>query len=302
MEKLNFLTFKAKVIILAVLAAVFANFSKKTEKKMRKTINDAWKEFSLKCVRNSWKDLLEANMHIFCKIPEFRNALIRSQLSNYYVLRMLRDLYTSNKQENIIGKDEIEAIATCRKFDDVDFSALYPFRKVLLKSDIDNKKEIVKIFYKNSGCAESSEELCTILLHLFLGDQDFICWLAMLEEKPFFGKYLVKNIITSGDYSGENKKLVCDLIAEKGLKDMGLVELGYTKALLDIRPLLTRKSDIDIWECCLIKEVTPWMAVKEIQKYGIHGVEGLKELLKKGNTDLIAAFNYHINTQKKANT
>ena len=296
MERLSLFFFNVRAFFQSGLYVLLRLVSNSVSEKYLKHIDKTEEKFGIKAIRKEWCLALSAKMRYFALLPEFRRELILSKLNDLFVIDMLRSIDVEH-----LCLDEIRMIALNRKFSETGTDRLSSFKSKLLRSDLENKNEIIKIFYKNSKASESSHVLSDNLLKLIDNDLEFLYWLAISKNASASIKRTFIRKITAGDVNKEAQSKLRTFVEKVGLVDCDIENLnGYSELLLDIRQYLTRVEDIKIWEYYLLKGKNPEIIKLNVRRYGIESKNGLKMLLELNNKDVTDAYNFHYSVGNNA--
>lgn len=291
MEKMRIFFLNIRLFILFCLYHVISVFNKNLGKKYKRYIKKSVEKYACKAIRNGWTEILLEKMDIFCKSPKFRRELIVSEQSNKVVLALLKELRKNS--ENFIVEAELELLVCCRKFYDVDDKELYPLRKLLLSSSLDNKKDIVKLFYKNSERGETNDTLALEIIKMFVSDFDFIVWQASHESSVVLKNYFIQRAL-SMPVDEKLKKDFNGFVKSSGFAGCTVKWEGVNELLLNMRPYLWRIEDLEVWESYLLDAELLSTMKTQILKYGIKTQVGISKLLELNNNVIINAYNQNL--------
>lgn len=186
MEKLILCAFNLRVFLQQVICFVISFIYEDLGNVYRRHICKTCEKFGIKAIRKKRYLILSEKMRDFCKFPDFRRELILSELPSSFVVDMVHIAI----EESCLLQSDIELIAVNRNFSETEAERLQKFKYKLLLYDFKNKKEIIKIFYKNSDFGEKDDAISQKLIEIFSDDLDFICWLASKGSSPVLKKLL----------------------------------------------------------------------------------------------------------------
>ena len=286
MEKLSLFAFNLRAFFQALLCVIIRIFSVKVAKRYLNHIDKVDEKFGIKAIRKGWGSILCLKMRYFVQLPGFRRELILSKLPDEYILDMLRSIKLAQ-----LSTDDFVMIALNRSFKETGTANLNWFKRALFGLTIENKKEIIKYFYKNSGEGESSDLISELLLEDFEDDFEFIFWHVLNGGSNTIRKFFIKKLV-SGIANDKTKEQIKLFAENTGLGGCEFEKKSYSELLLGVRPFLTRKEDIEIWEHYLLKGKNIEIIKPQVRKFGIQSKKGLDMLLELNNKDIIDAYNY----------
>ncbi len=296
MERISLFLFNVRAFFQSLWYVLLRLCSKKVSERYLKHIDKTEAKFGIRAIRKEWHLVLCVRMRYFALLPEFRRELILSKLNDVLILDMLRFI-----DRDDLSLEEVKMIALNRRFNKSGTDRLSWFKSKLFCSELENKLEIIKIFYKSSEASESSAVLSDNLLKLIGNDLEFLYWLAISKDASATIKRAFIRKITAGDVSNDSKSKLRSFVEKVGLKDCDIENLnGYSELLLDIRQYLTRPEDVEIWEYYLLKGKNPEIIKLNVRRYGIESKNGLKMLLELNNTKIIDAYNFHYSVANNA--
>lgn len=291
MEKMRLFFLNIRLFFQSWLHFTISFFNECLGLKYERHIRTTLDNYACKAIRNGWTEILLKKMNTFCKSPKFRRELIVSEQSNKVVLALLKELRKGS--ESFIAEKELELLVCCRKFYNVDDKDLYPLRKLLLSSSLDNKKDIVKLFYKNSECGEMNDELALDVIKMFEDDFDFIVWQASHESSVVLKNYFIEKAL-SMPVDEKLKKDFEGFVCLSGFDGCTVKWHGVSELLLNMRPYLWRIEDLEVWESYLLDAELLSTMKTQILKYGIKTQVGISKLIELNNDVIIDAYNQNL--------
>lgn len=288
MEKMRIFCLNIKLFFQSCLYYIISFFNERLGLKYKRHIRTTLENYACKAIRKGWKNILLEKMNTFCKSPKFRRELIVSEQGNDMIIALLEALRKNS--ENFIVGAELELLVCCRKFYNVDDKDLYPLRKLLLSSSLDNKKDIVKLFYKNSERGEMNDELALDVIKMFEDDFDFIVWQASHESSVVLKNYFIEKAL-SMPVDEKLKKDFEGFVRLSGFDGCTVKWHGVSELLLNMRPYLWRKADLELWESYLIDAELLHTIKTQVLRYGIKTQVGISKLLELNNNVIIDAYN-----------
>ena len=287
MEKIRLFVFEMRLFLRRLVFNVIRLFSEKLSEKYRGYARRARVNFGRKAVRKGWNEILKNGLRYFVESPEFRRDLILSTADNDVVLQIYKRYAC---KVTSFSNEEVELVAKCRKFNNVNIVDLIPFKNLLFSSAIDNRKDVIKLFYKNTCYGETRSELANELIVMYSDDPDFIFWLVMNDSAFVLRQYFVENILSKTFVTPEEENRFKQFVEVVGFRGIDLNFKKRNALLLRMRQYMERPIDIEVWEECLLNYEDVITIKKYIRTYGIRSEKGLQNLLDKNDYWIIDSY------------